>query len=268
MTTSLLFMDECLSGTLDIAALTGVLVPIAQYADVRDAMCRIALDCMPRESGVVPRVIELHGSALLKDSDGRPPEEMDAIRLGVFAEVVNLLNTHRLPVCRVAYTNRKEVAAALIGDPNLYGVNFFGLQQWLAPHLAGGIVIPVMDGIPDSSSSSRPPRINSQLIRAFAQNTRYLHHMRAAGIADSNISVAYPGNLAEPVFGDSSHSVLLQLVDIISYLLHQIEKDALGAGSRSDSSFGATILKCAREIDPTLLTSWRGELKMRTATGT
>jgi hypothetical protein len=262
--TALLFLDECMSEYLDLAALTGVLVPAERYAAVRDDMCSVVWQCMDPPKGTLPPPIELHANSLLNELTDRDATELDQARLQVFASAVRIINTHRLGVYRVAYTNRSEIESTMHGDPNLYGVNFFGMQTWLAPILADTLVVPVMDGIPDSSKARKPPSIDPQLIRSFSASTRWIHHYRASGGSDSNLSIAHPINLAEPVYADSTHSTLLQLVDLVSYLLHQIDKDELGDG-RAPSLFGTAMLAHARRIDQSLVKSWRGQMHARRA---
>ena len=258
MRAAFLFMDECFSETLDIAALTGVLVPLEDYVSVRDAISAIAWDCLQPPANTIPQPVELHGSNLLRGIGGHVPPDLDQARLAVFKRSVELVNSRRLRICRIAYTNHSEVADVFVGDPALYGLTFFGIETWLGQLMTDTLVIPVMDGIPKSSHGSKPPRIDPQLIRAFAQSVRFVHHYRASGYPERTLSIANPANLGEPLFGDSTHSTLLQLADLVSYLLHQIEKADLSTVARS--TFGESVLRIARSIDATLIDSWRGPL--------
>jgi len=53
---------------------------------------------------------------LLEELAGSP-EEIDALRFAVLDGVVKIVNDHRVRVCRIAYTNHKEIADRLKGDP-------------------------------------------------------------------------------------------------------------------------------------------------------
>jgi len=93
--------------------------------------------------------------------------------------------------------------------------------------MADTLVLPVMDGIPDSSTPAKPPRIDAQLVRAFAASVRSIHQYRCSNFSTSNLSIQNTPNLGEPLFGDSAYSALMQMVDLVSYLLHQIERQNL-----------------------------------------
>ena len=109
-----LFLDECMYEPLDMVALTGVLVPLESYSPILDEMCQLAWEVLSPEPNVVPAPIEFHGRSLPPELSGQPCAEADKARLHVFARVVSIVNTHRLRVFRVAYFNRREIAAPLM----------------------------------------------------------------------------------------------------------------------------------------------------------
>ncbi len=258
-----LFLDECSYEPLDLAALTGVLVPLHDYNAVRDAVCQIVWEVLKPPANTIPPPIELHGRELLSALSDRDQESLDRDRIQVLSAVVRTVNDYRLRVLRVTYLNRKEIASLIKADPQLYGLNFFGLQTRLQATLAETVVLPVMDGIPGCApNSKRAPAIDPQLIRAFAYQVRFMHHMRRSSSANS-LSIENVENLAEPVFADSAHSTLLQLTDIISHLLLQLEREELERPS-SPSAYRSEVLRCARTINPDLLDSWKDRLKIHT----
>lgn len=257
-----LFLDECSHDALDLAALTGVLVPLDAYNDVRDAVCQITWNVLKPPANTVPSPIELHARDLLSELLDRDAAELDRDRIEVFTAVARVVNDFRLRVFRVAYLNRSEIASLMNADPQLYGLTFFGIQTALQNTLAETIVLPVMDGIPGCApNAKRPPRIDPQLIRAFAQQVRWIHHGRRCQAVTNSISIENVVNLAEPVFADSAHSTLLQLTDIISYLLLQLERHELKPPS-SSSDFRNQVLNCARTLDTDLLNCWKGPLRI------
>jgi hypothetical protein len=255
---ALLFLDECSYEPLDLAALTGVLVPLTAYIGVRDAVCRITWDVLTPPQDTVPQPIELHGRDLLSEIGDRDEKELDRLRIQVYADVVRIVNDNNLRVFRFAYLNRSEIAAAMNGDPQLYGLNFANIQIALQTTLAETIVFPVMDGIPGCDpAKSKAPRINPQLIRAFAQQVRWIHHARQCSAVADSISIKNVANLAEPVFADSAHSTLLQLTDLVSYLLLQLDREELQPCD-SPSDYRKEVLICARNFRPALLHRWKG----------
>lgn len=256
-----LFLDESTYEPLDLAALTGVLVPLESYAEVRDAICQVTWDVLAPPANTVPSPIELHARDLLAELSNRDPRHLDRARLGVLGAIVRIVNEYRLQVFRVAYLNRTEIAATMIGDPKLYGLNFFAIQSALQDKLADTVVLPVMDGVPGCAQNARhPPRIDPQLIRAFARNVRYIHHCRRCSVVARSLSIRNVANLAEPVFADSAHSTLLQLADITSYLLLQVDRAELEAGA-GFSEYRSAVLECARGLRSDLLDQWRGRLE-------
>jgi hypothetical protein len=264
MTTAFLFLDECTYEKLDLAALTGILVPADRYVAVRDAMCRLVVDVQPSPPNVIPGVIELHARALLDDVAHLHGDHIDSVRLSVLQRVVDLVSEHQLSICRVTYLNRKEIAAVMPFDPKLYGVTFFGIQSWLQSAMANTLVIPVMDGVPATGGMEIPrraPKVEPMLIRSFAGNVRGTHHCRQyPSIADS-LSIANAHNLGEPVFGDSAHSVLLQLVDLLSHMLLQRERSEFEDESTL-SDYRRKTLEVAKGIPSNLLHLWKGKMRI------
>jgi hypothetical protein len=253
-------MDECSCESLDLAALTGVLVPWSEYNTVRDRMCRLALDLQSPPPNTLPRIIELHANNLLPELNTSPQEVADEARFNVLSNVVDIVNAHGLTVIRIAYLNRTEIATHMKFDTKLYGPTFFGIESALQPILANTIVLPVMDGVPSCDQNSRrAPSIDPQLIRAFAHQVRWIHHARQSVNFATGVSIDNAENLAEPVFADSAHSVLLQMTDLVSHLLLQLEREELERDP--PSPYRSRVLKIAHELDPANLRCWKGRMR-------
>lgn len=266
MNTAFLVLDECTYAPLDLAALTGVLVPADRYAHLRDAMCRLAVEVQPSSDDVIPGATEFHARALLNDIAHLHGDHIDSVRLMVLRRVVNLVLEHRLDICRVTYLNRTEIARAIPGDPKLYGLTFAGIQSWLQRTMASTLVIPIMDGVPATGGAEIPrraPHVDSVLIRAFAANVRTIHHLRQYPQVASNLSIANATNLGEALFADSAHSVLLQMVDIVSHLLLQIER-AEHEGESTLGDFRRESLAIGRQLPTELLHLWSGKMSIIT----
>ncbi len=250
-----LFMDECMCEPLDLAALTGVLVPLEHYAATRDRICAIVTDVLKAPPKTIPRPIELHAKHLLPGFD-------DVARLKVLNAAVDLVNEGGLQVFRTAYLNRREIHQLLVDDGKLYGPNFFSVLSWLQETMKTTLVLPVMDGVPGHAPESRKRlHIDPTLIRAFAQQVRSIHHFRQYDPMRQMLSIENAENLAEPMIADSEHSVLLQLVDLISHLLLQLEREELEAGF-NPGPFKRSVLECARRLNPDLVFAWKGRLTM------
>lgn len=264
MNTAFLFLDECSYEPLDLAALTGVLVPADRYAVVRDGMCRLAVDAQPSPPDTIPEAFELHARELLNDVAHLHGDKIDSVRHMVLQRAVDILSNHQLRVCRVTYLNRSAIAKLMPLDPKLYGVTFLGMEAWLEEVMGDTLVVPVMDGLPATGGLDIPrraPRIDPVLIRAFAGTVRSTHHFRQYPRVAENLSIANAYNLGEPVFADSAHSVLLQLVDIVSHMLLQCER-AEFEGESTLSDFRRQALTIARSIPPHLLQAWAGKMQI------
>lgn len=174
-----LFMDESAYAPLDLAALTGFLVPAERYKEVRDEICQVVWEVLRPPERTIPQPIELHARNLLSQIANRNKPELDLDRLNVLGSAVRIINKYGLEVFRVAYLNRKEICDLQKGDPNLYGLNFFGMLCLLQAKLADTLILPVMDGVPGCPPQVlKPPAIDPQLIRAFAKMVRFRHHAR------------------------------------------------------------------------------------------
>jgi hypothetical protein len=256
-----LFLDECSYAPLDLSALTGVLVPLDKYIALRDGMCKIVVDALADVPDTISQPIELHGNDLLSELTDLEPGEHDRRRLEVLRESAALVNKNRLKLFRVGYLNRSEIVQFLKVDRDLHGLNFLGIEAALAKTLSESLVFPVMDGIPRSSPDTKAPKINPALIRAFAAHIRFTHHLRQYPYTARSLSIENVTNLAEPAFGDSTHSVMLQLVDLISWLLLQLEREKY-APSAETSDYKKQILAIAKGIDPALVHADYGKLRL------
>lgn len=256
-----LFLDECFYEPLDLAALTGVLVPLESYVAVRDALCGLVVEVLRAPPNAIPAVVEIHARELLAGLSDRTPEELDRERLHVLKTIVEIINKHGLHVFRVAYLNRTEIAEVIPADPKLYGLNFFGIQSILQDVMQETIILPIMDGIPGCATTAKhPPRIDPQLIRSLSKTIRFAHHCRQYDYARDSISIRNTGRLAEPVFADSEHSVLLQLTDLVSYLLLQIEREELQPDD-TPSEYRKAALQQAHQLHIHLVHTWKGRME-------
>lgn len=255
MPTTFLFLDESTSADLDIASLTGVLVPDEAYADTRDGVLRIAQNVQRAPhlfSGIEPGPIELHGCDMLRAVPGATDDD----RVSVFRSMVDLVNERRLQVISIGYTNWSELGPIRGGDDKLQGLNFFNIMASLGAVSAAGLVVPVMDGLPSNIRASRKPRpVDRDLFNVFIASAHSSHNTRLI-LGAENISIPNHRNFAEPVFTDSGHSPLLQLADVIGYLLYVEDRSE----RMSLNGFKARLLEVAKRLDHRLLRRWRGRM--------
>ena len=256
---SYMFMDESMDESMDLSALTGIIVPVTSYPRVRSKVRQIVWRAIEPPVNTVPRPVELHARNLLCELEDISNDELDDRRVACFEECVKIVNEERLQIVRIGYTNRKEISNLLRGDSKLYGLNFMGILSSISDFLENSLIQPVMDGIPDVSyTQNNSQKINSQLVRAFSLSIHGTYF--AAQLQQISISIKNFSNVLEPLFAESSTSLLLQLVDMISYLLLQNER--LGTTETENiSEFKRRVLAEARKIQPDLVRSWTGRMQ-------
>ena len=249
-----LFLDETSYEPLDLAALTGILVFPGDYAAIRDKFCGLVLHVQASPANVIEDPSELHARDLL------PGDDSDQSRLLIFREIVAIVNAFGTRVFRCAYLNRNEIANQTAFGQNLYGLTFSSMLHMLQPVMANTLVVPVMDGIPDSTKAPKPPAIDRQLIRAFAQHVRSHHHYRQIPNFADSLTLENAHNLGEPLFADSTHSVFIQLVDLVSHLLLQLDREELKPDEPL-SPYRLAVIAYAKQIRRELLHCERGKVQ-------
>lgn len=230
MQTYFLFLDECYDSTSTIASLTGVLVPVTGYPELRTGLYDLLDWTIRPEPNVVGRPPELHGSDLLRDED-------DERKLEVLKGVADLVVEQNHPIYRVGYYITREIEQTFPQDPKLVGMCWLSLLFMLEPVLAQSMVIPVMDGF-------HPRTVNS-----LSGPSSSINMFRAAGL-EKIISVPHSANiLGEVFFADSEHSVGTQLVDVISYLRHVTD---LKNDGKPLSEFKSRLLEISNKLEPAI----------------
>jgi hypothetical protein len=243
-----LFLDESCPSDSDTAWLTGVAVGAERYAPVRDAMLEISIDVQRQAGNAHPSPIELHAVDLLRDVSGAT----DAHRLAVFRSAVDLVNAEQLEVISVGYSGAKQIRSELAklqmpeGD-KLYGLNFnamFGAIR--VQHDA--LLVPVFDGVPGANSKGKQQPVDASAHAAFLTGVHHSHHYRLLYNAPDRYLPNFR-NVAEPTFADSARSPLLQLADLVGYLLTVLHPSS----GKERSEFKAAIAEIAGKLDAGLV---------------
>ena len=159
--------------------------------------------------------------------------------------IVDLVNEFQLKIFRIAYY-KFSVKKFTPLDPKLHGLNFFGLTQMIQHELESKFIIPVIDGLDEHGS------------KHFNNYSKSLSTIRCTHISKENISVQNAHNLSEPVFASSQYYTLIQLVDMISYLLQKLDN---ADNEKNTSDFKKNVQNIARNIDPKLLVNHLIEMK-------
>src|SRR5437764_11400958 len=112
MNANFLFMDESFHSTTRISSLTGVLVPVDRYPDLRDDFYRLLAPLMRPSEGVIKRAPELHGYEFL-------PQESDETKLRILEGIVSLVLSHHLRIYRVGYFITPAIERSFSTDPKM-----------------------------------------------------------------------------------------------------------------------------------------------------
>jgi len=248
-----LFIDECMHQPLDLAALTGVFVKQSDYRKVRERICRILFDIFEYEEGGLPPLVELHGKCLFDRIDAT-----DDQKIQVYDSVVQIVNDFEIDVIRIAYLNWQEIVSRMPADKNLVGLCFFGMQRIMQEKLGESVIIPVVDGIPGGDKNER---VDRSLLRVFDQYVRHMHHVMQSEVHRDVVSIKDFDNLGEPLFANSEHNVMLQLVDMISHMLLQVERFELESTDPA-SEYKSRIVNCASKLNSNLLYHWKDKMRI------
>lgn len=262
MHSTFLFIDESVSKHLDTASLTGVLVSSDRYVAARDAVLRLSIDLQRRiqqlAHDVMPPAIEFHGCEMLNNLQGATDDD----KIVAFAALVDIVNRERLTIISTGYTNRAELAEVLSLDHKLQGANFFNMLLALDEFAHDRLIVPIFDGLPGGTLEAEKKKVKASPIepaafRAFIASVHSSQNMRV-GLGDRALSIRNLRNFAEPVFTDTEHSPLLQLADVIGYLLHLQDWRA----RFHISGFKARVAELAERLDPTLVAKRRGRAEI------
>lgn len=236
MDVNLLFMDESCSDAIDnkktvISSLTGIMVPIYKYAELRAKFYDLLEWAIKPEPNTLNlHVPELHGRDLLPDED-------DDKKLNILEGVVDLVVKNQLEIYRGGYYITDTIRKHFKGDEEMLGVLWMGILNTLKPKIEKEMIIPVMDGF------------DNNMVRKFSQLVKSMDVMRAAGHGQS-ISIKHSENiLGEVFYADSEYSIFTQVVDLVSWLrqLSDISREG-----KELTPYKKKLLSIAEKLNPVL----------------
>ena len=221
---NLLFMDERICGRTRSVAITGVIVPVEKYRSVREEFYERLEWSIRGEGNRVSQPPELRGS-------GMPAEWSDGQMLAAFSDVADLVCKHELWVVRVGYRLTKQFRDLFETEDRQVAMCWNGLVSALNPIYGEQLLFPVMD----LASSNR--------VKMTSQTVHTMDWMRHAGVPTFEGSQ----NLAEVLYASSQHSAMIQIADVLSYLLGIRYQDSLGLDV---SEFKRSLLAIVARLDP------------------
>lgn len=236
---NLLFLDESFNPEINLTGLTGIMIPVEQFSEIRDSFYKLILDqfIFPDESVVNTTPPEMHAVSLLR---GTPYESNDDLKFNIFNSAVKIINEHNISIIRLT-TNQKKPAMALKNiDQKLMGIVFPYFIKRIDKYLKHKKMLIVMDGL-DSKISS-----------IFSQHLKIYDILRRHNKIDNDSLFArHTANiLGETYYADSKYSIFTQLVDLVGYLL-QCRDHKLR--TKSCTEFKLRLVEICEKIDGKLL---------------
>lgn len=217
-----IFIDESVTEEIDIASLTGLVVPLDKFENIRTDFYKILNKVLDKiypnrsEKNRIDYPPILHARTFLQNSDENSTFDFsnitDEFRLQILNQVIEIVKNYDLLVIRIGYNNYREIKEH-IKDDKLHNTNWFGLSRTLDYIYHDSVLIPVMEGI-DSNIVSK----FSGLI--WSSNClRELYPRIAKSLVYKNSNNFY----GSVFFTQSKYTECIQIVDIISYLLQKAD---------------------------------------------
>lgn len=242
-----IFIDESVTVKVDIASLTGLVIPVTQYEKVRKDFYKIIsgiLDYLypSRNQGTIyhePPI--LHGRDFLRNSSENPSFDFSSItddfRLEVLRKIINIVNDNDLYVIRLGYNNYKEICASFSSkDEKLHNLNWFNLSRTISHSFNNILFIPVMEGI-DSSMVSK---FCNMIWTASYISEMYPEIAKSLVYSNSNSFVS------SVFFTQSKFTEAIQIVDIITYLLQKVDSTKI---KRRSTSFAQQLSEVVSNLN-------------------
>jgi hypothetical protein len=231
-----------------VFALVGVAVPIEQVDPIRIDLYRF-LHGLYDGAGRDPMEIfsappELHGAKLFPSN--LYPWVTDGQRLQCFEKIVETVNRERLYVFREAFFKR-SVDAFTHPKKQCLALAYEGLMRIrrLERLRTASYIVPLMDGI-DRELFSGVLGVRSRFMSVLRGGSKF---------TTGPIHISSSENLMDAVFVESVHSAIMQLADMVAYLLSALDCERRGWPL---TPFKTDLLRVAKMLDPQLLQGHMG----------
>jgi len=215
-----IFIDESICETAGLATLTAIFIPQYKLNRVTSDFYKIAKEIIEKcqsnsgESRILYHFPILHGKSLLSDIKENPEMDLsifdDDFKIYIMNQVVNLVLHHKLFITRLGYNNYNEIKKNGFKDDKMYSTNWLNLSRFIDKYMKTKRAICVMDGNDINMINTFSRFISG------AKSLIYLHN-------EGSSSVFTDGKrfINNVFYVPSRYSEHLQIVDIISYILHK-----------------------------------------------
>ena len=241
MKTSFLFVDDWSSNEIDkfgttMSALTGILIPVDDYADLRHRYYALQRKWINLAPNTVANPPELHGSEMLKDAS-------DEEKLAAYSMIAKFIVENKIQIVRIGQYVTHGLRDMLKGtelirvDPKFLNSCWFHMLWELQPYYEKECIIPVMD------------TCNAEVVPMFSAMVRQMDIMRAADERET-VSIKNSENiLGEVFYADSRFAAFIQTVDVAGYLRGVVD---LHRNRWAFSPFKEKVLEIAQILEPAI----------------
>jgi hypothetical protein len=235
-----IYIDESICEKAGLATLTAILIPQRKLKRVTSDFYKIVrqiIDKYPErdeknKSKIIYPAPLLHGNSLLKNSKEDKDNYGfdfsiidDDFRIKVFNDIIDIVHNHRLRIVRLGYNNYNEFRKRKFKDDKMYSLNWLGLSRYIDNFYKIRNAICIMDG----NDSNMIHAISQFILGSKSHSFLYPETRKSLIIHKSK---RFIGNV---FYVPAKYSECLQIIDIISYILHK--KDYIDiTGKKSDFS--------------------------------
>lgn len=248
MDSNFLFMDETINSKLvfPLTSLTGMLIPMRKYESIRSGLYEIANEHIASESASILLILpELHYNKFLE-------KYSDDVKYAVLEAIVELVVSLEIKIYRVSYYSTPETKKFFVHDPDLLGLCWFGIVAVTSDARKNKMLIPVLDAGFNQSFQKIVDKFSM-----FGKNCDVLRH----SIIKKSQTILYSEMIAEPMYADSKHSMLIQLVDCIAGLRRDLDtKNIIGFKDRS--VYKERMATIAKKLDDNMCNEEIIEIKL------
>jgi len=215
-----IFIDESICESAGLATLTAIFIPQYKLNRVSSDFYKITKEIIDKcqaanaDHNTLYHFPILHGKALLCDPKENPELDLslfdDDYKISIMNQIVDLVLHHKLYITRLGYNNYNEIKKNGFRDDKMYSTNWLNLSRFIDKYMKTKRAICVMDGNDINMINTLSRFISG------AKSLIYLHNEGASSVFTNG--KRFINNV---FYVPSRYSEHLQIVDIISYILHK-----------------------------------------------
>ena len=248
-----IYIDESFCIKSGLATLTAIFIPQKKLGSISADFYKVInqiIDKYPNkinDSKLIYSAPVLHGNSLLRKKNEKDIENKgwdfsiidDDFRIETFNNIIDIVLKHRIRIVRLGYNNYDELKRKNYKDEQMYNLIWIGLSSYIDRSYRIKKAICIMEG----NSSGMISAFSTFLSGAKMFSYVYPDVEKSSVFSDSK---KFIGNV---FYVPARYCEYLQIVDIISYILHK--KDFVDITNES-SDFSKKIYHLSRRLNDNL----------------